>query len=194
MIRIVMLLAIALACLIGAPACGVGTPAIAEEGNRQRPPLAAGSGDCHIVDTQPLFSEAIVGKSYKRTKASSLPLTWTESFRTARPAAEVTIAHRGCEDISSTIRLHFDGEPLARSELLQKTIDLLGSLDPQPDEGPVPFNLKQIVAWLDGEEAGDAQRIDHTVCFHRVADECIEDAYFIAPQPNVLVITSVDRP
>lgn len=188
MARYLSLIVILLTC----PAAGTFAPA--EEGNRQRPPLGIGSGECHIVDTQPLFSEASVGETYVRRKVETRPLTWMESFRSSRPDATVTIYHCGCEDVSSTIRLQLDGEPLAKSELLQKTIDLLGSLEPKPEKGPIPFNLKQIVAWLDGEEAGDAQRIDHTVCFHRVADECIEDAYFIAPQPNVLVISSVDRP
>ncbi len=170
------------------------TPASAEEGNRQRPPLAAGAGECHIADTQPLFSEATVGKSYTRTKIDDTPLTWKETFRTGRPEAGVTIFHRGCEDISSTIRVEFAGPPLAREELLKNSIDLLNSLDPKPENGPIPFNLKQIVAWLGGEEAHDARHIDHTVCFHQVADECIEDAYFISPAANLLVITSVDRP
>jgi len=175
--------------------CSAGAPwAHAEEGNKQRPPLSAQSGECHIADTQPLFSEKTAGATYKRVKVNSKPLTWKESFHTDRPAAEVTIAHRGCEDISSTIRLHFDGPPLAKDERLKRATELLKSLKPQAESGPVPFDLKQIVAWLGGEQAAAAPRIDHTVCFHEVSGECIEDAYITSPAPNVLVITSVDRP
>ena len=171
-----------------------GTPARAEEGNKQRSLLAAASGECHIVDTQPLFSAATVGKTYTRTRVANLPLTWKETFHTTRPEAEVTIFHRGCEDISSTVRLEFTGPPLTKEERLQKAIDLLKSLDPKPESGPIPFNQKRILAWLGSEEARNARRIDHTVCFHEVSDECIEDAYFTSPSANVLVISSIDRP
>ena len=106
----------------------------------------------------------------------------------------MTIIHRGCEDVSSTIRLQFDGPPLSKDERLQRAAELLKSLKPKPQSGPVPFDLKQIVAWLGSAEAAAAPRIDHTVCFHKVSTECIEDAYFISPAPNLLVITSVDRP
>jgi hypothetical protein len=174
--------------------CAITLPAGADEGNRQRPPLAATSGECHIVDTQPLFSEATVGETYVRREVETRPLTWMESFRSSRPEATVTIYHRGCEDISSTIRVHFSGPSLAKDDLLRNAIELLKSLDPKPAGGPVPFNLKEIVRWLGGDEAAGARRLDHTACFHRIENECIEDAYFTSPGPNVLVITSVDRP
>lgn len=169
--------------------------ALAEEGNRQRPPLSATGGECHIVDTQPLFSEKTVGKSYARERLEDYPLTWRESFNIPEHRVRVTITHRGCEDIYSVIALRFGRKGFEADGLLSRAARVLRLLEPEEVRGPVPYDIERIVAWLEGEEARSARRIDHTDCFMRISSgECIQDAYFSSPRDNILRISSVDRP
>lgn len=177
-------------------AAGIFHIATAAEGNTQRPPLEApaNADDCHIADTAPLFSVATAGKTYRRTQVEKQPLTWKETFSIDPPGVEVSITHRGCEDLSSVIELVFARRNLTKRDLLEGARDVLGRLEPRPAEGPVPLDLAGIAAWLGSEEARAAARIDHTACFQMVSDECIRDAYFSSPRANALVISYVDRP